>query len=502
MIGRVMNGQLWAGKCQSTSVRAQLAVLAVLCTFLRARMESLVVERERPRVNYPSMTRIVGRLLVLVAVLSGFSRTVIAQDGDLDPRIVTLVDSVSEDRLVAILKKLESFGTRHTLSPVDSRTRGIGAARQWILDEIRSYSSKLQVGFDTYKVAKQDRVARDVEIKNVMAILPGRTARRIYISGHYDTTAIVPGSNGSPRREPGSGLPDESPAPGVNDDGSGIALTIELARVFSQSGVEFDATLVFMCHAAEEQGLVGAQLHARKAVAEQISIEAVLNNDIVGGSTGGNGIVDGATIRVYSEGPEDSPSRALARFVQRWGARYVPSHRVRLMARPDRFLRGGDHSAYNEAGFAAVGFRESRENFTRQHDPRDTFEGISPAYLAQNARVNAAVAATLALAPPPPVVTTAQGQPTISRAPSSYDANLRWTASAGAVAYRIFWREAWGPDWQHDMLVGNVTNLVLLNMQIDDYVFGVAAVDAAGHESYANSYVSSRFPLQPVRTLP
>src|SRR5205823_5046116 len=270
--------------------------------------------------------------------------------------------------------------------------------------------------------------------------------------------------------------PLDNLAPGVNDDGSGTSLTIELARVFSRSGIDFDATLVFMCHVGEEQGLVGARLHAQKAVADKIPIEAILNNDIVGGDTGGNGIVDGATIRVYSEGPEDSPSRELARFVQRWGARYVPSHRVRLMARPDRFGRGGDHSAYNQFGFAAVGFRESRENFTRQHDVRDTFEGISPAYLAQNARVNAAAAATLGLGPAAPVVVNERGQPTIGRQPTGYDANLRWTAAPGAVGYRVFWREAWGPDWQHDLLVGNVTQTTLPNMQIDDYVFGVAAV--------------------------
>jgi hypothetical protein len=164
--------------------------------------------------------------------------------------------------------------------------------------------------------------------------------------------------------------PEDNFAPGVNDDGSGTALAIELARVFGQSGIDFDATLVFMAHVGEEQGLLGALLHAKRAVDQKIPIQAVLNNDIVGNDRGGNGIVDGATIRVYSEGPEDSPSRALARFVQRWGGRYVPSHKVRPMARPDRFGRGGDHSAYNQLGFAAVGFRESRENFTKQHDVR------------------------------------------------------------------------------------------------------------------------------------
>jgi hypothetical protein len=291
------------------------------------------------------------------------------------------------------------------------------------------------------------------------------------------------------------------PAPGVNDDGSGTALTMELARLFSQSGIQFDATLVFMCHVAEEQGLFGAYLHAQKAVAQKIRIDAVLNNDIVGNDRAGNGLVDGATIRVYSEGPEDSPSRELARFVQRWGARYVPSHRVRLMARPDRFNRGGDHTAYNQLGFAAVGFRESRENFTRQHDPRDTFDGISPTYLAQNARVNAAAAATLALAPAAPVVESERG-PMIGREPTGYDAMLRWMTSPGAVAYRIFWREAWGPDWQHDLLVGNVTETVLANVQIDDNVFGVAAVDAAGHESLVTPYVSPARATITVKTIP
>jgi len=457
--------------------------------------------------------RCCGTLLLLLSLI-GVSRTVLAQTaGELDPRIVKLVASISEERLGATLKKLESFETRNSLSSTDSPTRGIGAARQWILDEMKGYSPRLQVSFDTYQVAKQGRITRDVELRNVMAVLPGRSPRRIYVSGHYDTVARPGGqgaanAGGAPRDPDAAAPPPADPgapvdnlAPGANDDGSGTALTIELARVFSQSGIDFDATLVFMCHVAEEQGLVGARLHAQRAVAEKIPIEAVLNNDIVGGDHGGSGIVDGATIRVYSEGPEDSPSRELARFIQRWGGRYVPSHRVRPMARPDRFGRGGDHSAYNQLGFTAVGFRESRENFTRQHDVRDTFEGISLPYLAQNARVNAASAATLALAPPPPAVTNDRGQPMITRAPTGYDANLRWIASPGAVAYRIFWREAWGPDWEHDMLVANVDNVMMPNLQIDDYVFGVAAVDAGGHESFVTAYVTPPRANTPIRTV-
>jgi hypothetical protein len=327
-----------------------------------------------------------------------------------------------------------------------------------------------------------------------MAVLPGRSPRRIYVSGHYDTVALNEGGQsarnaGATAGQPAIANPDVT-APGVNDDGSGVALTLELARIFSQSGMEFDATLVFMCHVAEEQGLMGAKLHAQKAKTNGTPIDAVLNNDIVGNDRGGNGIVDSASIRVYSEGPDDSPSRELARFVQRWGARYVPSHKVRLLSRPDRFSRGGDHTAYNLYGFAAVGFRESRENFTRQHDARDTFEGVSPAYLAQNARVDAAAAASLALAPPRPVVVNDRNVATINRAPSGYDAHLQWKASPGASAYRIFWREAWGPDRQHEMLVGNVTEVTLPDTLIDDLVFGVAAVDASGHESLVSPYIA------------
>jgi Peptidase family M28 len=446
--------------------------------------------------------------------IGGFATPVLAQPvPDLDPRITTLVSQVSEERLVVLLKKLESFGTRNTLSSVDSPTRGIGAARQWIFDELKSYGPRLQVSFDTYRIARQGRITREVEARNVMAILPGRSLRRIYVSGHYDTIAVNGGQSGSNAGSRGRdgivvtqpadpNAPNDSPAAGVNDDGSGTSLTMELARVFSQSGIEFDATLVFMCHVAEEQGLMGAKLHAKKAREAGIRIDAVLNNDIVGNQRGGNGIIDGASIRLYSEGPEDSPSRELARYVQRWGARYVPSHTVRPIARPDRFSRGGDHSAYNLYGFAAVGFRESREDFTRQHDPRDTFDGLSPAYLAQNARVNAAVAAALALAPSAPVVLNDRGQANINRAPSGYDAHLMWGASAGAVAYRIFWRNAWGPDWQHELLVGNVTETTLPNTLIDDLVFGVAAVDALGHESVVAPYISALIDSTEVKTIP
>jgi peptidase M28-like protein len=445
----------------------------------------------------------------------------------LDPRIEKLVASISEERLQQLLQKLVSFGTRNTLSDVTSPTRGIGAARQWIFDELKRSSPRLQVSFDTYQIPKARRITRDVELRNVMAVLPGRSPRRIYVSGHYDSVNLgargqlagntrapnedgrgargAPGAPGEPEQRPGAqpqapGEPMDPQmrrdqdynidAPGANDDGSGTVLSMELARVFAESGIEFDATLVFMTVAGEEQGLIGAAAHAKKAKAENIPIQAWFNNDIVGNSHGGDGTLDSATIRVYSVGPEDSPSRSLAQFARRIGAQYVPSHRVRLMARSDRFSRGGDHSALNAQGFAAIGFRESRENYSKQHGPNDTIDGVDFRYLAQNARVNAAAMATLALAPPPPGVINARGMPTIDRRPSGYDAHLRWIPSPRAVGYRIVWRNAWAPDWEHDLGVGNVAEYTFPHANIDDWVFGVAAVDAAGHESTVSVYVA------------
>ena len=438
-----------------------------------------------------------------LAVLLASAAPLCASATEADPRIATLLAEVSPVRLEATLRKLESFDTRHLLSATDTPGRGIGAARQWILDEMTSYSPRLQASFDTYRIPKQgDRITREVELRNVMAVLPGRTARRFYVSGHYDTVARP-----APAGQSASGGFDwttgDNRAPGVNDDGSGTALTMELARVFAQSGLAFDATLVFICFAGEEQGLVGAKLHAQRAVAEKLTIDGILNNDIVGNATGGQGVKDSATVRVFAEGPEDSPSRQLARAVRRTAAVYVPSHRVRLIARYDRFGRGGDHSAFNQHGYAGVRMTESKENYARQHTVDDVFAGgVDPEYLARNARVNGATLATLGLAPPAPMVVDERGRPLLTREPSGYDARLRWSASPGATGYRVFWREAWTPDWQFEQQVGNVTELVLPSVSIDDFVFGVAAVDGEGHESLASPYLNPNRPDTPIQTLP
>jgi hypothetical protein len=430
-----------------------------------------------------------------------------APASEVDPRIIKILDTVSEERLAQIVAKLQGFGTRHTLSAADASDRGIGAARQWILDEMKRSSARLQVSFDTYDIPAQgERITREVQLRNVMAVLPGRSARRIYVSGHYDSLARPAGA----RREPAAPAQSASggfdwtrgdnPAPGANDDGSGTALTMELARVFGESGIEFDATLVFIAFAGEEQGLVGAKLHAQKARAEGSRIDAVFNNDIVGNVTGGGGAVDSWTVRVFSEGPEDSPSRQLARYVRRFAARYLPAHVVRLVARQDRFGRGGDHIAFNQHGYAGVRFSESKENYARQHTVEDTDDGVSAPYLARNTRVNAAALASLALAPPAPVVAGDRGRPLIDRQPSGYDARLRWQPSPGAVAYRVFWRDSWSPDWQHELTVGSVTETVLRNVSIDDHVFGVAAVGPGGQESLVSAYVNPPRPEVEIKT--
>ena len=418
---------------------------------------------------------------------------------DADPRVAAMVAAVSPSRLQQLVERLAGFGTRNTLSDTTSPARGIGAARQWIHDELTRSSARLQVGFDTHMVAQQGRITRDVELRNVVAILPGRSPRRVYVTAHYDTVSIPGGQNASGTRQPGQTTTDPQlradqdyniESPGANDNGSGTALTMELARVLAESGIEFDATLVFALWAGEEQGLIGSRAHAQRLVADKAVVDAVFNNDIVGNSRGGNGVIDAESVRVYANGPEDSPSRSLARYVQHIAARYVPSHRIRPMAREDRFSRGSDHSSFNALGFPAIVFREANENFNMQHAATDTVDGVDVAYLAQNARVNMAAVASLALAPVAPRVTNDRGAPNIGRQPSGYDANLRWVASPGAAAYRVHWRDAWTPDWQHSQVVGNVTEFVLPNVSIDDFVFGVSAIGPGGHESVISAYVS------------
>ncbi len=427
------------------------------------------------------------RTALAAATLLASATSVVAQA--VDPRIEAILDDVSPDRLYEYLEALTGFETRHSLSFSDRPDFGVLPAREYILETMQSFSDRLRVELDCYTVEPQGRIPIEAELCNVVATLPGRSERRVFVSGHYDTVARP---DVDLRSGGGGGGFDwsrfDNPAPGANDDGSGTVLTMEVARVLAQSGIDFDATLVFVAFVAEEEGLVGASLLASKAEREAWRIDAVFNNDIIGNSLGGNGILDSRTVRVFSEDPMDSPSRHLARFIRRHGAAYMPGHEVRLIAREDRFGRGGDHTAFNRRGYAAVRFSESRENYSRQHMSADTLGGVDFDYLAKNARVNAAGVATMAIAPPAPVVDAGRG-PMLARGETGYHADMRWERSPGAVGYRVVWREAWTPDWQYEVHVGDVDRHVLEDISIDDYVFGVAAIGPGGHESMVTPYV-------------
>jgi peptidase M28-like protein len=444
----------------------------------------------------------------------------------LDPKIQKIVSEISVDRIAMILKKLESFETRNTLSDPSQPNRGIGAARRWIFDQIRSYSPRLQVSFDTHMIPKGGRVWKDVELRNVVAVLPGKMRqaadRWIVISGHYDSLNLrVPPEL---RNDPAKAA--EMLAPGVTDDGSGTACLMECARVLSQ--YEFDATLVFVAFAGEEQGLIGSRAMARRLKDSSQTIQAVLNNDIIGSEVSGNGVIDNRRVLVFSEEPNDSPSRQIARFVKRIGERYFPEMTVDMIFRYDRFGRGGDHTAFNEEGYAAVRMTTPNEHFANQHTATDTFANTSPAYTTKVTRINAAAAAAMALAPrspivsrPAPVAAATTGAPGSSptapaaapaastetdevtplrRRPTGpglsrgggYDAVLRWEhpdAEPDLAGFIVVVRSTTAPDWEREIWVGNVKEFTLKNTSIDQVVLGVKSVDKEGHESPVSAYV-------------
>jgi len=439
------------------------------------------------------MRRIIVVILSLSAVdyPKGYSSLSLFPEpyGRVDPVVRQIVAAISEERIAENLKALERFETRHTLSDPTHPTRGIGAARTWIFEQFRRYSPRLQVSFDTHYVKKQgQRLVRDVELRNVVAVLPGtrQPERRILICAHYDSLAIVRGPDGQV-----DWTQTEVVAPGVNDNGSGTAAVLELARVLSQ--YEFEKTLVFIAFAGEEQGLVGSTLYAQKARREGQIIEAVLNNDIIGSDVAGDGASATRVVWVFSEDPADSPSRQLARYVKRIGELYVPSVRVEMIFRHDRFGRGGDHTPFHQEGYAAVRLTTPNENFAHQHSATDTFANASPAYATLVTRINAAVAASLALAPKPPVVTTERGMPLIGRGRSGYAAHLRWrneNPEPDLAGYVIVMRATTAPDWEREIFVGVVNEYVLEGVSIDAVTFGVKAVDREGHESLVSAYVN------------
>src|SRR5258706_1946664 len=446
-----------------------------------------------------------------------------AQYKSVNPQIQKIVEQISEEKIASILKKLEAYGTRNPFSTQDNPVRGIGAARKWIYEQFRSYSPKLEVSFDQYRLKKStergSRIPNDADLYNVIAVLPGTTNKeqRIVISGHYDSLAMVrasapgeatPGEGGAGTGAAGGGQragggtppPPRDPnedAPGVTDDGSGTACVMELARVLSQ--YEFEKTLVFVAFAGEEQGLLGSSLYAARSKKEKQKIEAVLNNDIIGSDIAGNGRMENRRLNILSEDPQDSSSRTLARYIKEVGERYLPSMRVDLMFRADRFGRGGDHTPFNQEGYAAVRFSSPQENFTNQHTLTDTFANTSVPYIARVTKVNGAVAASLALAPRAPVVVNEverngrkMEQLMLQRGRTRYDAALKWkhdNPEADLAGYVIGMRSTTAPYWEREIYVGNVLEYTMPDVSIDEGVFGAKAIDKEGDESLVTPYV-------------
>ncbi|GIU82515.1 MAG: M20/M25/M40 family metallo-hydrolase [Acidobacteria bacterium] len=428
-----------------------------------------------------------------------FAAATLAQSNKPNPIIVNMINQVSVKRIEEDIRKLVSFGTRNTNSSQDDPKRGIGAARDWIFNQFKEISISCK---GCLKVEKQSfeqqptanrRILKPTIITNVYAVLPGTTdPNRIYVvSAHYDSMCANPADG-------------ECDAPGANDDASGVAAVLEMARIMSL--YKFDATIIFLAVAGEEQGLLGSTYFAEQAKRENWNIEAMFTNDIIGGVTTFKDAPDRQNVRVFSEGvpsneteteaiirrsvggENDSPSRQLARFIKETAEIYSPNFGVKMIFRRDRYLRGGDHIPFLERGFPAVRFTEMHEDYNHQHQNvrtengkfyGDTPEYVDFQYVANVTKINLASLARLALAPAKPknvVIVTTQ---------LTNDTELRWEASTenDIAGYEIVWRETTEPTWTNSIFVGNVTSYVMKNMSKDNYFFGVRAVDKDGNKS-------------------
>lgn len=421
------------------------------------------------------------RALPALLLLAACSR----EAPDPPPPFAAVADEVSAERIEASIRALAAFHTRHTASAE------IREARRWIVGELERIDG-LAVSEHVFASAGTRRLAAGVEIANVAAVLegtdPAARERRYVVSGHYDSRA--------------SDVMDAAArAPGANDDASGVAVVLELARVFAKHPPE--ATLVFLCVAGEEQGLLGARRFAREARERGDRIEAMLTNDIVGNTRRPDGGRERGYVRVFSEGlpaagnpmdvrlrrtlgaESDSASRQLARFVQEQTALHFEDFSARMVFRPDRFLRGGDHLAFNEAGYAAVRFTEPFEDYDRQHQDVTKTRGDVPdfvdfAYVAQVARTNAVVLAALANAPAPPSAR-------IHAHALENVTTLSWETGPepDLSHYEVVWRDTTAPDWEHARIVekGAERTIATLPLSKDDWHFGVRAIDQDGHKS-------------------
>lgn len=409
------------------------------------------------------------------------------------PLLRELAAQVQPARQRADIEKMVGFGTRHTLSDTKSDKRGIGAARRWVASEFerisRDCGGKLTVATPSQTFTNA-RVPTPTEVMDVLAIQKGSSdpGRVIVISGHLDSRVT-------------DVMNAKDDAPGANDDASGVAAAIEAARVLCRH--DFPATLVFAALSGEEQGLLGGKVLADYAASQGWRVEANLNNDIVGNSEGIGGVRDNTHVRVFSEGTRttesaeeanrrrynggevDSPSRNLARFMDRIADEYLTNFDVVMVYRTDRFGRGGDQVEMLRAGFPAVRITEAQENYRRQHqDLRtekgvkygDTIDGVDFDYLAQVTRLNVLTMASLAMAPAPPTGVEIAGQ-------VSPDTTVKWKPSADAATYRVWWRGTTEPQWRYSRPAGTSGELTLKGVNIDDWFFGVSALSADGWES-------------------
>ncbi len=415
-----------------------------------------------------------------------------------DPGIAAALQQISAERVHADIGKLVSFGTRLTLSAQDPQSisagKGIGAAREWIKAQFEQYSKDcggcLEVKTDSFTEQPMDRIPKPTEITNVYAVLkgtdPAQAKRIVLVTGHYDSrNSDTFDVNGA--------------APGANDDASGTAVSLECARVLSK--LKFPGTIIFLAVAGEEQGLNGSKHFAKMAKDEGWQVEAVLNDDIVGGDKSPE--QDHSVIRVFSEGvpvaatdqdirrirglggESDSASRELARYLAETGRTYDAAVKPMLVFRLDRYLRGGDHYSFNQQGFAAVRLTEFREDFHHQHQnvrsENGTEYGDRPQfvdydYVAHVARLNSAVLASLAAAPANP------GNVHVLTKELENDTTLTWDAAPGATAYEVLWRATTSPEWEHAQNFGNATRATL-KVSKDNVIFAVRALDAVGHRS-------------------
>jgi hypothetical protein len=431
--------------------------------------------------------------IISLITISASAQTTVKQDAG----IKQMVEEVSSKNIEAIVRKLVSFKTRHTLSDTVSKTVGVGAARNWIKAEYERYAAtsqgRMKVEFDAFVQPQGTRIDKPTPMKNVLAILKGTDTadKRIYIiSGHYDSRVT-------------DVMNVKDFAPGAVDDASGTAVSMELARVMAKRS--FPATIIFMAVVGEEQGLYGSTNVAKRAKAEGWQIDAMLNNDIVGNTYGmETGLKDNRSVRVFSEGvpavenekqaalrnsvggENDSPARELARYTKEIAERYVDQLDVKLIYRRDRYLRGGDHTPFSQQGYTAVRITEMNEDFNRQHQDIRKENGVDYGdlpdfadydYTQKVARMNLSVLANLALAPAEPqnvgIITSGLTNKT----------QLKWDAPKGKTpaGYYVLMRETISPYWEKKFYVTGTT--ANIGYSKDNYLFAVQAVDADGHES-------------------